>query len=108
MKRARIALVLTALLAAACTASPPTKTASTTTSVTKDATLHLAYLADMSVPDPDVFYDIEGNAVILSVYEGLVKYAPDSTKIVPSLAKSYTVSPDGLTYTFTLRSGVKV
>ncbi len=107
MKRARIALVLTALLASACTASPPTKTASTSTSVAKDATLHLAYLADMSVPDPDVFYDIEGNAVILSVYEGLVKYAPDSTKIVPSLAKSFTVSPNGLTYTFTLQSGVR-
>ncbi|MCU1691781.1 MAG: transporter substrate-binding protein [Frankiales bacterium] len=89
-------------LAAACTSSPAATTAASST----DGTLHLAYLADMSVPDPDVFYDIEGNAVILSAYEGLVKYAPDSTTIVPSLATKYVVSPDGLTYTFTLRDGV--
>ena len=69
--------------------------------------MQLAYLADMAQADPDVFYDIEGNTVILSVYEGLVKYKPDSTEIIPSLAESWEVSPDGLTYTFKLRSGVK-
>jgi peptide/nickel transport system substrate-binding protein len=70
-------------------------------------TLRLAYLADMAQADPDVFYDIEGNTVILSVYEGLLKYKPDSTEIIPSLAEKWEVSPDGLTYTFHLRSGVK-
>lgn len=70
-------------------------------------TLTVPYLADMSVPDPDVFYDIEGNSVILNTYEGLVKYAPDSTKIVPALAQSFTESPDRLTYTFKLKPGVK-
>lgn len=69
--------------------------------------LKIPYLADMSVPDPDVFYDIEGNAVILNTYEGLVKYAPDSTKIVGALAQSFTESPDRLTYTFKLKPGVK-
>ncbi|HWC36262.1 MAG TPA: ABC transporter substrate-binding protein [Mycobacteriales bacterium] len=69
-------------------------------------TLHLAFLADMSTPDPDVFYDIEGNTVILSTYEGLVQYKPGSTEIEPDLAESYQVSKDGLTYTFHLRQGV--
>lgn len=69
--------------------------------------LNLPYLADMSVPDPDVFYDIEGNSVILNTYEGLVKYAPDSTKIVGALATSFTESKDRLTYTFKLKPGVK-
>jgi len=69
--------------------------------------LTIPYLADMSVPDPDVFYDIEGNAVILNTYEGLVKYAPDSTEIVPALAESFTESKDRLTYTFKLKHGVK-
>jgi peptide/nickel transport system substrate-binding protein len=69
-------------------------------------TLRIPYLGDMSVPDPDVFYDIEGNNVILSTYEGLVTYAPNSTKIVGDLATSWGVSPDRLTYTFHLRPGV--
>jgi peptide/nickel transport system substrate-binding protein len=70
-------------------------------------TLRIPYLADMSVPDPDVFYDVEGNAVILNQYEGLLRYAPNSTRIVGSLAQSWTVSPDRLTYTFKLRQGVR-
>jgi peptide/nickel transport system substrate-binding protein len=72
-----------------------------------NATLRIPYLADMSVPDPDVFYDIEGNSVILNTYEGLLRYAPSSTKIVGDLASSWAVSPDRLTYTFKLRPGVK-
>jgi peptide/nickel transport system substrate-binding protein len=68
--------------------------------------LTLPYLGDMSVPDPDIFYDIEGNSVILNTYEGLVKYAPNSTKIVGALADSFTESPDRLTYTFKLKAGV--
>jgi len=39
------------------------------------------------------------------VYAGLMKYDGDS--IVPDLAKSYTISPDGLTYTFNLRTNLK-
>ncbi len=40
------------------------------------------------------------------VYEGLVRYANDLS-IEPALAKSFSVSPDGLTYSFELRDGVK-
>ncbi len=43
--------------------------------------------------------------LIDNVYQGLVSRTPDQ-KIVPSLASDYTVSPDALTYTFTVRSGV--
>jgi len=89
------------LLTAACGGKGTTSAGSS-----PSTTLKLAYLGDMSVPDPDVFYDIEGNTVILSVYQGLVDYAPDSTTIEGVLATSWTISPDGLTYTFHLRSGV--
>ena len=68
--------------------------------------LRLAFSADMQVPDPDIFYEIEGNAVTTSVYEGLVRYKPDSKQIEPALASAYKVSPDGKTYTFTMRKGV--
>jgi peptide/nickel transport system substrate-binding protein len=93
-------LAVAALLASACTSTPPPPQGH------EGGTLQLAYLADMAQADPDVFYDIEGNTVILSVYEGLLKYQPDSTQVVPSLAQSWQASPDGLTYTFHLRSGV--
>jgi peptide/nickel transport system substrate-binding protein len=69
--------------------------------------LRIPYLGDMSVPDPDIFYDIEGNNVILSSYEGLLTYAPNSSQLVGVLASSWTESPDRLTYTFHLRPGVK-
>ncbi len=43
--------------------------------------------------------------VVKSIYDTLVE--PDQTgKIVPALAESWTVSPDGLVWTFVLRKGV--
>ncbi|MDX6689927.1 MAG: peptide/nickel transport system substrate-binding protein [Solirubrobacteraceae bacterium] len=102
MHRTRLAIAVLAavgLVAAGCGSSSKTKTTGSTV-------LRIPYLADMSVPDPDVFYDIEGNSVILSAYDGLLKYAPGSTKIVGALATSWTVSPDRLTYTFKLRPKV--
>jgi peptide/nickel transport system substrate-binding protein len=44
--------------------------------------------------------------LLYNVYEGLVK-VDSSGKIVPLLAKSWTVSPDGKTYDFQLQPGVK-
>ena len=41
-----------------------------------------------------------------NVFEGLTRFAEDGS-IVPGLAESWTVSPDGRVYTFTLRSGVR-
>jgi peptide/nickel transport system substrate-binding protein len=100
---------LVALAAAGCGAT--TKNTGTASAggggATKGDVLRIPYLGDMSVPDPDIFYDIEGNSVILNTYEGLVRYAPGSTKVVGALATSWTESSDRLTYTFKLRPGVK-
>jgi peptide/nickel transport system substrate-binding protein len=42
------------------------------------------------------------------VYSGVLHYDPDDpTKVVGDLAERWTVSPDGKTYTFHLRKGVK-
>lgn len=71
-----------------------------------DDTLSIAFFADMATADPDIFYDIEGLAVMQSVYEGLLRYAPGSTELEGDLAESWEVSDDGLTYTFTLRDGL--
>ncbi len=41
------------------------------------------------------------------IYETLVAFDYRQNKTVPSLASAWQISPDGLTYTFKLRSGVK-
>jgi peptide/nickel transport system substrate-binding protein len=70
-------------------------------------TLRFPFLADMQVPDPDIMYEGEGAQVMEFAYEGLVRYRPGSAEIVPGLAKSWTVSEDLMTYTFTLEPNVK-
>lgn len=57
--------------------------------------------------DPALVDDGESAKVMSNIYEGLLKYNKDSTKVEPSLAKSWDISPDGLTYTFHLQEGVK-
>ena len=99
-------LVLGACSSSKSSSSSSGGSGSTAAGVTAPAVINLGFNADMQVPDPDIFYEIEGNAVVTSVYEGLVRYKPNSTQIEPALAESYTVAPDGMTYTFKLRPNV--
>ena len=70
-------------------------------------TLKIPYVADIGSFDPDNAFEVGALSAINNVYEGLVQYQPGSTKIVGRLAKSWEISPDGLTYTFHLNDGVK-
>ncbi len=76
-------------------------------SSTGTLTLRLPFLADMQVPDPDIMYEGEGVQVMECAYEGLVRYKPGTPEFIPGLAKSWTISEDQLTYTFSLQPGVK-
>ncbi|MEZ0307848.1 MAG: ABC transporter substrate-binding protein, partial [Ramlibacter sp.] len=41
------------------------------------------------------------------IYNRLVEFERGGTKVVPGLAEKWDITPDGLTYTFQLRKGVK-
>jgi len=56
--------------------------------------------------DPHVAGDAGSAEFIVEIFSGLVTLTPE-LEIVPDLAESFDVSPDGLTYTFTLRENAK-
>ena len=57
--------------------------------------------------DPAYEYETAGGEIIQNTYDALVFYnGPDATSFVPMLATDWSVSADGLTYTFTIREGV--
>jgi len=62
---------------------------------------------DLTTLDPQVGYDWQNWSVIKSIFDGLMDYKPGTTELEPDLASSYTVAPDGLTYTFKLRDNIK-
>jgi ABC-type transport system substrate-binding protein len=47
------------------------------------------------------------DAVSVPMFNRLVEFEIGTTNIIPALAESWTVSPDGKSYTFKLRKGVK-
>ncbi|WP_232695408.1 ABC transporter substrate-binding protein [Brevibacillus daliensis] len=57
--------------------------------------------------DPARITDGESSRVTENVLETLVAYEQDNTNIIPGLAEKWEIAPDGKTYTFTLRKGVK-
>ena len=56
--------------------------------------------------DPHMSTSAGTREVLFNIYEGLMKIAPDGG-LIPAIAESYEVSPNGTEYTFTLRDGVK-
>jgi peptide/nickel transport system substrate-binding protein len=63
-------------------------------------------IGDASTLLPPLANDAASFSIISLVYNGLVKYDGD-LNLVGDLAKSWDISPDGLTITFHLRKGVK-
>ena len=73
----------------------------------QDGAIIVTYKDDMATLDPAIGYDWQNWSMINSMFSRLVDYKPGSTELEPSLATSYTVSPDGLTYTFKLNPNAK-
>ena len=108
-------LLLASLLCAALTGCGGSSTEKTpeggqtqtgsTDAVTNEITVGIAQDLDDSL-DPHLAVAAGTKEVMFNVFEGLMK--PTSTgDLTPAVAESYTVSEDRLTYTFTLREGVK-
>jgi peptide/nickel transport system substrate-binding protein len=89
---------------AACAGSTPSGTG------TKYDTMNVA-IADLGTQTPDPMYSFSHSAtyapIALNLGEQLVRRGYDG-KLTPALAESWTVSDDHLTWTFNLRSGVKM
>src|SRR5438094_6433187 len=69
-------------------------------------TLVVGLVAEPVNLDPLQVTDLNSNRVGRRVVETLVTFADESTKIVPGLAESWTISQDGLQYTFKLRKSI--
>lgn len=67
----------------------------------------ITYKDDIATLDAAIGYDWANWSMIKSLYSRLMDYTPGTSDLVLSLAESFEVSPDGMTYTFKLRKGVK-
>jgi ABC-type transport system substrate-binding protein len=96
----RLAVVLAVAVLAGATATSAAE-------LKNGGTMTVAYKNEMTSLDPAIGYDGASWNLIKAVFDGLMGYKVGTTDLVPGLAESYSVSPDGLTYTFKLRAGAK-
>ena len=88
-------------------------TTTTTTTTTTNAKPNPTILTEDTIGqpqnlDPAIDYETAGGSIIQNVYENLMFYQGyNSAQVVPWLASSMTVSPNGTVYTFALRHGIK-
>jgi peptide/nickel transport system substrate-binding protein len=69
-------------------------------------TLVVGLTEDSVTLDPNRVYEFHATSVLRSVYETLVAFPPGrQDQLEPSLASSWTISDDGLIYTFTMADG---
>lgn len=57
--------------------------------------------------DPTVTSNSFASPIIYNTFEGLVSYSTTDGSLIPGQAEKWDISPDGLTYTFHLRPGLK-
>jgi len=117
-RTAAIVIVLVIILAAAVgvyyfATTPGPSSTTTTTSSSYKSTLVIGTTDKVQTTiDPADAYDYFGINMIDNLGAPLIDFAPGTTNTSPSslqpaLATKWSMSPDGLTYTFILRSGLK-
>ncbi|WP_421926045.1 ABC transporter substrate-binding protein [Neoaquamicrobium sediminum] len=93
--------VLAAMAAACALAIAPAAFAQTPPNV-----IVVGQIAEPQSLDPHAVTAVNDFRILVNVYDGLVRFADGSLEVEPSLAESWEISEDGLTYTFKLREGV--
>jgi peptide/nickel transport system substrate-binding protein len=76
------------------------------TNATPGGTFRFGRLEDSDVLDPVTTTLNTSIWYFMSIYDQLIRVAPDGISLEPSLAESWDISEDGLTYTFHLRPNV--
>ena len=69
-------------------------------------TLRLELMSDPITLDPAFLTDSTSNEVAAQIHAGLVQF-DDGARVMPAIARSWTISADGLMWTFYLRKGVR-
>ena len=85
---------------------PGEKTETNNPSQASQDTLIVGRGGDSASLDPAIVTDGESLKITHQVFDSLLEYKEGTTEVQGSLAESWTVSEDGLTYTFKLRQGV--
>jgi len=108
-RRLPITAVVLALLVSACgtSASPSPGSPGSDGTPKQGGSITIAIEGEPASMDPAFDYDFVSGIAVSSMTEGLLKFCENDTKLCPSLAESWTVSPDGKTYTLKIRQGVK-
>jgi len=84
----------------------PTASAQSGEPSTGGSSVTVGIAQDLDSLDPHKAVSAGTSEVLFNLFEGLVNPSPDGG-VEAAVASDYTVSEDGLTYTFTLREGVK-
>jgi len=69
----------------------------------RDGVFHFANNAEISDLDPATNVDANADRILSALFEGLVIQSGDGKRVLPGASDRWTISPDGLTYTFHLR-----
>jgi oligopeptide transport system substrate-binding protein len=78
----------------------------TTTAAAAEKVLRIANMAEPESLDPHKTSSVGESNILRNLFEGLMVLDP-SGHVAPGVAESFSISPDGLTYTFRLRDDAK-
>ncbi len=87
--------------------SPAAESAADATPAKKPMIFRIGNGSEVQDLDPQAVTGVPEHKVIMALFEGLVTEHPKDLSPMPGLAESWTISADGLVYTFTLRPNLQ-